>query len=200
MYLRYLNFCWILVLAGSLAVAGCNREKRQFAQPADGVIKDTQRVSNLQPAQMRDSVANESNASENTHGDDFKLPADYYKKYEENGYAVSQGKRLYRWYNCAGCHSAGGGGSIGPALRDDEWLYGGNPNEIFATIKQGRPNGMPSFAGHIADDQLWQIVAYVRSMSGQLRIDVAPNREDSLSPDKPESRREHEPITEAPKE
>jgi cytochrome c oxidase cbb3-type subunit 3 len=68
--------------------------------------------------------------------------------YDENAYAVSQGKRLYRWYNCNGCH-AGGGGGIGPALMDAEWRYGGDPAQVFASIVQGRPNGMPSFGGHI---------------------------------------------------
>jgi cytochrome c oxidase cbb3-type subunit III len=184
---RCLKLCLMLTIITGLIVSGCNREKRQFAPPSAGTITDTQRISSLQPAQMRAS----------TTAADFKLPDDYYKKYEENGYAVSQGKRLFRWYNCSNCHAAGGG-NIGPALMDDQWLYGGQPNEVFATIKQGRPNGMPSFAGHISDDQLWQIVAYVRSMSGQLRADVAPDRDDSLSPYKPETRRKKETIKLAP--
>ena len=63
----------------------------------------------------------------------------------------------------------------GPALMDDEWLYGSEPAQhLRRRIVQGRPNGMPSFGGHIPEDQVWQIVAYVRSMSGQLRKDVAP--------------------------
>jgi cytochrome c oxidase cbb3-type subunit 3 len=49
---------------------------------------------------------------------------------------------------------------------DDTWIYGSTPEQIFATIMQGRPNGMPSFAGHIPASQVWQIVTYVRSMSG----------------------------------
>ncbi len=185
---RCLNFCWVILLIAGVTLNGCTREKRQFPKPADGAITDTQRQSELQPAQARQNAADS----------DFKLPDNYYKKYEGNGYAVSQGKRLFRWYNCSGCHASGGGG-MGPALMDDKWLYGGKPNEIFSTIKQGRPNGMPSFSGHIPDDQLWQIVAYVRSMSGQLRTDVAPNRDDTLSPYKPESRREKESISHAPK-
>jgi cytochrome c oxidase cbb3-type subunit 3 len=39
---------------------------------------------------------------------------------------------------------------------------------------------------------LWQLVAYVRSMSGQLREDVANSRSDSLQAAKPEGRREQE--------
>jgi cytochrome c oxidase cbb3-type subunit 3 len=62
---------------------------------------------------------------------------------------------------------------------------------VAASILQGRPNGMPAFAGRIPEDQVWQLVAYVRSMSGQLQTDVAPGRSDSLNPGaEPESRRE----------
>jgi cytochrome c oxidase cbb3-type subunit 3 len=109
--------------------------------------------------------------------------------HEENAYAVAQGKRFFRWYNCGGCH-ANGGGNMGPALMDDKWIYGSRADQIVATILQGRPNGMPSFAGRIPEDQVWQIAAYVRSMSGQLRTDVAPSRGDSLSSGPPEGRRD----------
>jgi cytochrome c oxidase cbb3-type subunit III len=99
--------------------------------------------------------------------------------YEENAYAVSQGKTLYNQYNCSGCHFQGGGG-IGPPLMDADWIYGSSPANIFETIAEGRPNGMPSFGGKIVSDQIWQIVAYVRSMSGLLRKDVAPGRNDGM--------------------
>jgi cytochrome c oxidase cbb3-type subunit 3 len=102
-----------------------------------------------------------------------------YAPYEENAYGVSQGKTLYNQFNCSGCHFQGGGG-IGPPLMDTEWIYGSNPENIFETIAEGRPNGMPSFGGKIVNDQIWQLVAYVRSMSGLLRKDVAPGRSDDM--------------------
>jgi cytochrome c oxidase cbb3-type subunit 3 len=51
---------------------------------------------------------------------------------------------------------------------------------------------MPSFAGRVPEDQAWQIAAYVRSMSGQLRTDVAPSRSDALSSGPPEARRDQQ--------
>jgi cytochrome c oxidase cbb3-type subunit 3 len=99
--------------------------------------------------------------------------------YEENAYAVSQGKTLFNQFNCSGCHFQGGGG-IGPPLMDDQWIYGSRPENIFETISEGRPNGMPAFGGKIVPDQIWQLVAYVRSMSGLLRKDVAPGRSDDM--------------------
>jgi cytochrome c oxidase cbb3-type subunit 3 len=69
---------------------------------------------------------------------------------------------------------------MGPPLMDDKWIYGSEPQKIFETIVQGRPNGMPAFGNKIVSDQVWQIVAYVRSMSGLLRKDVAPGRTDDM--------------------
>jgi cytochrome c oxidase cbb3-type subunit 3 len=63
---------------------------------------------------------------------------------------------------------------------DAKWIYGDQPENIFETIAEGRPNGMPAFGGKIGSDQIWQIVAYVRSLSGLLRKDVAPGRNDAM--------------------
>ncbi len=107
-------------------------------------------------------------------------------EYEENAYAMSEGKRLYTFMNCNGCHSNGGGG-IGPPLMDDKWIYGSEPGQVFATIVQGRPNGMPSFATKLPDYQAWQIAAYVRSMSGLVSSAAAPGRSDHMQSRKPEN-------------
>ena len=117
--------------------------------------------------------------------------------YEVNAYALSEGKRLYSAYNCNGCHSMGGGG-MGPALMDDKWLYGGQPEDVFATIVAGRPNGMPSFRDRVPDFQIWQLAAYVRSMSGQVSKDAAPSRDDHLQGKPPESETKQEPIRHTP--
>jgi cytochrome c oxidase cbb3-type subunit 3 len=86
------------------------------------------------------------------------------QKYYDNAEAVTTGKRLFGQYNCSGCHSNGGGG-MGPSLMDDEWIYGGRLEQIHQTLIEGRPNGMPAWGGKIPDEQLWQLSAYVRSLS-----------------------------------
>src|SRR5438132_3821690 len=94
---------------------------------------------------------------------------------EAKASAVAEGKRLYERFNCVGCHAHGGGG-IGPPLMDGEWIHGGEPATIFTIIVEGSPNGMPSFRGKIPDMQLWQLVAYVRSLSGLVPHDTALGR------------------------
>ena len=108
--------------------------------------------------------------------------------FQFNAYGVSEGKRLYTYFNCVGCHAHGGGG-MGPPLMDDRWIYGSQPANIFNTIVEGRPNGMPSWRGKIPDEQVWQIVAYVQSMNGRLPIDVLPGRDDHLRSTTPENAR-----------
>jgi|GEM_PF-451596 cytochrome c oxidase cbb3-type subunit 3 len=97
-------------------------------------------------------------------------------KLDGNPQAIAEGKRLFGWYNCAGCHFNGAGG-IGPALMDQDWIYGGSMDQIYASIYQGRPNGMPSWGAKLSTTEIWQITAYVRSLSReneQVAIPTAP--------------------------
>jgi cytochrome c oxidase cbb3-type subunit 3 len=81
--------------------------------------------------------------------------------------------------NCSGCHANGGGG-MGPALMDTEWTYGSQPDQVFASIAEGRPNGMPSWKSRLSDQQIWELVAYVRSLSGLTPTGARPSREDHM--------------------
>jgi cytochrome c oxidase cbb3-type subunit 3 len=83
---------------------------------------------------------------------------------------------------------------MGPALMDERWIYGGRPEQVFATIVEGRPNGMPSFRQKVPEFQVWQLAAYVRSMSGQVPKDAAPSRDDHLQGKPPESSMKKEAI------
>jgi len=86
------------------------------------------------------------------------------RQYYDNPEAVTQGARLFKQYNCNGCHSSGGGG-MGLDLMDGSWMYGSRLTQIHQTLVEGRPNGMPAWGGKIPDQQLWQLAAYVRSLS-----------------------------------
>ena len=169
-----------LLVVFALGAAGCEREARRFQEPPSSALPAKAAPGSKLQAGGGGGVQPVSN------------PA------EENAFAVAQGKRLFGWYNCNGCHANGGGGS-GPALMDDKWLYGHEPANVFKTIVEGRPNGMPAFGGRIPESQVWQLVAYVRSMSGLLKSDVAPGRKDDMQSAEPEGRRERAvPRTTAP--
>jgi cytochrome c oxidase cbb3-type subunit 3 len=138
----------------------------------------------------------------------FAQGARFREDYERNAYALSEGKRLYQAMNCNGCHGYGAGG-MGPPLMDDKWIYGYEPDQIFDTIARGRPNGMPAFRGEarepgitvvgtLPDYQIWQLVAYVRSLSGLAPGDAAPGRSDHMSAAPPENERKPESPVVAP--
>ncbi len=99
--------------------------------------------------------------------------------YDDNAWGTADGKRLFNWMNCSGCHANGGGG-MGPALMDDVWIYGFEPEQIYKTIVEGRPNGMPSFRDRLTAQQVWQLVAYVRSLSGLTPKGARPGRDDHM--------------------
>ena len=113
--------------------------------------------------------------------------------YGRNAYAISQGQQLFIRMNCVGCHAHGGGG-MGPALMDAQWRYGGRIDQIAATIAEGRPNGMPSWRGKLTNQQIWQLAAFVRSLSGQEPKDAVSARADELSNTPPETQTRREPV------
>lgn len=152
----------ITAIALAIALAGCNRERRDLRAAPSGrvLLGDTARQSSLEPG--------------------GKLPhAMVSNPFNGNAYAISEGQRLFNWYNCSGCHANGGGG-IGPSLMDKTWIYGGEPANLFDTIVKGRPNGMPGWGGRIPEYQIWQIVAFVRSLSGEQPRAATPARSDTL--------------------
>jgi len=152
-----------LFICMCLLLAGCQREKRDVRpSPTElAVYGNAAKQSTLRPGgpvSPQPVVTNPHNGS---------------------GYDISEGQRLYSWYNCNGCHANGGGG-IGPPLIKQQWIYGGQPANIFDTIVKGRPNGMPAWGDRIPEYQIWQLVAYVRSMNGQQPTSATPVRPDSI--------------------
>ena len=85
--------------------------------------------------------------------------------FEGNAGALRTGSQLYVSYNCIDCHGADGAGAMAPSLADARWHFGGTPGEVFESIYEGRPDGMPTWGGRITNDQIWMLVTYVRSLS-----------------------------------
>jgi cytochrome c(L) len=86
--------------------------------------------------------------------------------YAGNAEAIQQGRTLYLQTGCSACHGAGGGGGMGPALLDDEWKFGSDDRTLFKLIKGEIPQQtMPAaFGGVLQDDDIWKIIAFVRSL------------------------------------
>lgn len=142
-----------------LLPAACEREQRGLTdQPRQPMHLVTEGDLQPGPSVMRDTVQG---------------------PYDDNAYNTSEGQTLFESMNCSGCHSHGGGG-MGPPLMDDIWIYGSRPDQIFTSIAEGRPDGMPAWKYRLNDKQIWQLVAYVRSLSGLTPKGARPTREDQM--------------------
>jgi len=93
--------------------------------------------------------------------------------------ALAVGQKLFL-NQCAQCHASDGGGSRGfPSLADRDWLWGGEPQDIQASIADGRNGVMPPWGAVLGEQGVQDAAHYVMSLSGGAAdsIRVARGRE-----------------------
>ena len=131
------------VLAGALCAAGCHTGPTEAAE-----LGSTPSVEiPVGPIPGPGQVSNQ--------------PVD---PYAGNAVALAAGRQLFIEYNCYGCHGGHGGGGMGPSLRDKTWIYGSSDAHVFDSIAEGRAHGMPAWGTKVPRDQIWKLVAYIKSM------------------------------------
>lgn len=83
----------------------------------------------------------------------------------EDQAALSAGQSLFK-VNCVLCHSDNGEGmsGSGPNLTDKNWIYGYDIKDIFVTVRDGRPGGMPEHNSKMNPIQIQQVASYVLSL------------------------------------
>jgi len=94
-------------------------------------------------------------------------PGDANKKnpFTDNADAVEVGKKLYIQVGCQGCHGGGGGGGMATSLIDDAWKFGSDDETLFKLIKGQIPEQtMPTVYSSLPDEQVWQILAFIRTL------------------------------------
>ena len=96
--------------------------------------------------------------------------------------AIAEGHNLFLSNSCNGCHGGTGGGGMGPALSNGVWVYGIEDDTLFRLVTLGSDGlqeqgyvrvarekvvgPMPPYEGIIENaDDLWKILAWVRSVS-----------------------------------
>ncbi len=165
-----MKLCLIFVPV-ALTLNGCQREERNFR---------------LDPP-----VANSLQAVAAMPSGVGGAPPDTYsvlgQPYASNAYDLSQGKQLYGWFNCNGCHAEGGGAS-GPAFLNGWWRYGPAIVSNFLSIRDGRPRGMPAFRDRLTTEQIWQLAGYVQTIGAYSPLTAAPGRNDAMQARPAESR------------
>ena len=159
--------CTVIALGGVLVTADGCRESRAAEAPLgearDGAISSTVQ----QPAIASDSTTRIIAHVEHIRpGQTAPRGTTLKNPYAGNAAAIATGAKLFISYNCLDCHGAEGSGAMGPSLADGRWHFGGEDSELFESIYQGRPDGMPAWGSAIAPDQIWMLVSYVKSLNG----------------------------------
>lgn len=116
-------------------------------------------------------------------------PISYPKNpYAHDPVALQDGRRLFDWYNCSGCHGGHAGGGMGPNLRGPTWIYGNRDDQFYDSIAEGRSKGMPAWGTKIPETQIWELVAYIKSMGTPEEPDppVEPVNEQTPNPQQQE--------------
>jgi len=88
---------------------------------------------------------------------------------------IKRGRQFYT-IHCVTCHGIDGRGDTemreflktAPAdLTDEKWIYGGHDQALFDAIKSGRDErDMPGFKNKLTDQDIWQVVTYLRYLGG----------------------------------
>lgn len=103
------------------------------------------------------------------------LAAPIYDKYAKtdlkqlaaNPEAMALGQKLFL-NHCSQCHSSDARGSKGyPNLSDIDWIWGGEPETIKATIANGRQAAMPAWGPVLGEESVKDVAHYVLSLNGR---------------------------------
>ena len=72
---------------------------------------------------------------------------------------------------CATCHGTSQAkGPVGPSLFAETWTHGGDDDSIVKSIRDGYPEkGMPAFKDQMTDPEIWQMIAYIRTQTQNLK-------------------------------
>ena len=82
-----------------------------------------------------------------------------------NADMAAEGRTLYFQVGCQGCHGGGGGGGMATSVIDDAWVFGSDDEVLFRLIKGEIPEQtMPTVYSVLEDDEVWQILAFIRSV------------------------------------
>lgn len=95
----------------------------------------------------------------------------------KNSDAKQIGQRLFA-NNCAVCHGSDAGGAKGfPNLRDNDWLYGGNPDQIKMSITNGRKAVMPAWAKALDEQARSDVADFLLARAAGQAVDSHPGEQ-----------------------
>jgi len=83
--------------------------------------------------------------------------------YRRDPSAIAEGQIVFNQV-CSACHKPDGTGLVGPSLVDPYWKYGHTDPDLFASVSEGRPGGMPAWGPQLGTDKIWKSLAYLETL------------------------------------
>lgn len=151
------------VATGLLGLIACHPACAQQAAPGQGAAQSSEQATGPITTPEGDPARVPLGDPAGGYGN---LPVDLPNPLEGQAGAADQGRQLYIQMNCAGCHGYTAGGGMGPNLTGKSWRYGGTPVQIFKSIYEGRPQGMPAWGDALPPENIWLIVSFIQSLGG----------------------------------
>ena len=160
-----------IVAVTALTSGGCRRDTQDVRGGAQGDRTLPQQQASVAKATDTTGLPAEGALARVAIGDiagvgDNTLDATVTNPYANDDAAIEQGHDMFVGMNCAACHGYDLKGGMGPDLTDTYWRYGGSPADIYKSIFEGRPQGMPAWGRSIPPAMIWKVVAYIQSKGG----------------------------------
>ena len=135
----------------------------EYVDPDGKTIKTHWNTRSLYEKEMADAAIAQKKFTKDLEG---KSSKEIMSNPKPRSYAFSVAKVVFT-DNCASCHQPGGAGIVGkyPNLADDDWLWGGNIEQIEKSIREGRTGNMPAFAKRVNSKELDKLSEYILSLS-----------------------------------
>jgi cytochrome c oxidase cbb3-type subunit 3 len=146
---RTIRCSWIVLAAAAFAAAACDRPSNDVSAASS-------------PPPMKTPVGPVPGPDEQ--------PTRPNNPYTGDRSATGEGRQLFVRFNCSGCHGGRAGGGMGPSLRDVDWIYGSTDAQVFSSIAEGRGHGMPAWGVKLNEDQIWKLVAYIKTLRTQNEV------------------------------
>lgn len=161
----------LAALIVAVTAGGCRQRTQDVRGAAQGDVVLPQQESGLakvtdtaglppEGVLSRVAIGDIAGAANNTFDATIKNP------YSQDLAAIKEGHDLFVGMNCAACHGYDLKGGMGPDLTDTYWRYGGAPADVYKTIFEGRPQGMPAWGRTLPAALIWKVTAYIESKGG----------------------------------
>lgn len=159
------------MLAVLMVAVACGRDSQDVRGEAQGDVTLPQQQSKVAKATDTTGLPEEGALARVAIGDlagigNNTLDADIANPYAKDASGVAAGNETFVQMNCASCHGYDLKGGMGPDLTDTYWRYGGSPADIYKSIYEGRPQGMPAWGRALTPEQIWKVVSYIQSKGG----------------------------------